>query len=83
MNERRMNYPYAQIDDNNIVVAISLLWSVIQKSHPLYAYMIPIREADEFLLGQRYIGLDVNGYGLFKVVDEKASEPEQTEAATE
>ena len=82
MNERRMNYPYAQIDDDNIVIAVSLLWSVITESHPLYNYMIPIKEVDESLLGQRYIGRDADGYGLFEVVEEP-TEPDQTEAATE
>lgn len=79
-----INYPYAQIDDNNIVTVVSLMCSVIQLSHPLYNYLIPIREYDATLLEQRYIGCDSDGYGLFEPVPEP-EEPtkEQNEAVAE
>ena len=81
MNEKRMNYPYAQIDtDTNIVVSVSLLWSVITPDHHGYSVLIPLREYAESLLGQRYIGCDSDGYGLFEPVEDETPEAEQSEA---
>ena len=68
--EKRMNYPYAQIDENNIVTAVSSLWDIINESHPFYDVLIPIREYYLSLLGQRYIGKDDEGYGIFEPVEE-------------
>lgn len=86
MSERRMNYPYAQIDDNNIVQAVSMFWSIPDETHPFYNYLIPIREEDYTpeLLGMRYIGRDADGCGLFEPVPEP-EEPteEQAETVTE
>ena len=80
MSEKRMNYPYAQIDPNtNIVQSVGLFWDIITPDHPGYNVLIPLREYDESLLSQRYIGRDDDGYGLFEVVEPEQSEDEQTE----
>ena len=70
---KRMNYPYAQIDENNIVECVSLFWDIIDETHPAYDILIPLREYDESLLGQRYIGRDADGYGIFEVVENNES----------
>lgn len=81
MSETRSNYPYAQINpDTKIVEGVSMLWSVIPEDHPYYDIMIPLREYDANLLGQRFIGYDEDGFGIFEVVEEEPTEPEQTEA---
>ena len=83
--EPRSNYPYAQINaKTKIVEGVSMLWSVIQKTHPYYDIMIPLMEYNPNLLGQRFIGFDADGYGLFEAVPEQ-EEPtkEQTETVEE
>lgn len=78
--ERRLNYNYAQIDLLNTVIAVSSLWEKVPESDTMYNYMIPIRYYDDSLLGQRYIGLDADGYGLFESVEQEQNEAEQTKA---
>ena len=74
-----MNYPYAQNDKKNNVVAVSLLWGIIDESHPSYDILIPIREYDITLISQRYIGKDSEGYGIFETVESTETEQEVTE----
>lgn len=80
MSERRTNYNYAQINIVNLVVSLSAMWEPVPENHPLYEKMIPIREYDTTLIGQRYIGRDSDGYGLFEPVPEPE---EPTEEQTE
>lgn len=72
-----MSHFYAQIDSENIVVALSQLSGVICESHPLYKTVVPIREYDETLMPtqtdselitHKYIEKDDDGYGLFEEV---------------
>ena len=75
METRIVNYPYAQINAGNIVVAVTMQYSQPTSDNPFYNVLIPLRELYYNLLGQRYIGRDADGYGLFEPVPE----PEQTE----
>ena len=77
MNEIR--YPYAYIVED-IVQSVSLFCERATNKHPFYNSLVPIREYDESLLCQRYIGLDSDGYGLFEAVPEP---DEQTKTVTE
>ena len=78
--ENKSSYPYAQIDDNNIVTSVSMLWNIIKPEHPGYSVLIPISEYDPTIMGKRYTGRDADGYGLFEAVPEpEQTEPEQTE----
>ena len=80
MSEHRINYTYAQIDDENIVIAVSLFCSIPSESHPLYNYLIPIRKYDITLLGQRYIGLDEDSFGVFELIEPDTQEQTENEA---
>lgn len=80
MSETRSNCPYAQINaETKIVEGVSMLWSVIPKTHPYYDIMIPLREYNPNLLGQRFTGYNTDGYGLFETVEEEPTEQEQAE----
>lgn len=79
-----MSHFYAQIDSDNIVIAVSELSGEIKESHPMYDSMIPIREYDTSLLQtqtdteivtHKYVGKDENGYGIFEEVREPIPEP--------
>ena len=81
-----MTHFYAQIDSENIVIAVSNLSDKIKESHPFYDSMILISEYDTTLLQyqtdteivtHKYVGNDENGYGIFEEIREAI--PEQTE----
>lgn len=74
-----MSHFYAQINTDNIVIAVSDLSGEIKESHPMYDSMIPIRDYDTSLLQyqtdteivtNKYVGKDDDGYGIFEEIRE-------------
>ena len=87
-----MSHFYAQIDSDNIVIAVSDLSGEIKESHPMYDAMIHIREYDTSLLQHqtdteivthKYTGKDADGYGIFEEIRETIPEPQPTEQEIE
>ena len=87
-----MSHFYAQINSDNIVIAVSDLSGEIKESHPMYDSMIPIREYDTLLLQHqtdteivtnKYVGKDEDGYGIFEDVKEPIPDPQPTEQEIE
>lgn len=87
-----MSHFYAQINSDNIVIAVSDLSGEIKVSHPMYDLMIPIREYDTSLLQHqtdteivtnKYVGKDGDGYGIFEEIREPIPEPQPTEQQIE
>lgn len=90
-----MSHFYAQINSDNIVIAVSDLSGEIKESHPIYDSMIPIREYDTPLLqtqtdteivSHKYVGKDGGGYGIFEKISEPIppiQEPQPTEQQIE
>ena len=78
MSNYRVNYPYATINENNIVFCVSMFYSKPTDDNPNYWMFVPLSELDYSLIGMRYIGRDADGYGLFEPVPEP-EEPEDTE----
>ena len=80
MNNYIVNYPYATIDENNIVFCVSMFYSRPTEDNPNYWMFVPLRKLDNSLLCMRYAGRDEDGYGLFEAVPEQK---EQTETVSE
>lgn len=87
-----MSHFYAQIDSDNIVIAVAELSGEIKESHSMYDSMIPIRKYDTSLLKNqtdteivthKYVGKDTNGYGIFEEIREPLPEPQPTEQQIE
>lgn len=83
---------FAQINSDNIVIAVSDLSGEIKESHPMYDSMISIREYDTSLLQHqtdteivthKYVGKDDDGYGIFEEIREPIPEPQPTEQQIE
>lgn len=79
-----MSHFYAQIDSQNIVIAVSGLSGEIKESHPMYDAMIPIHNYDTSLLQHqtdteivtnKCVGKDDDGYGIFEENREPIPEP--------
>lgn len=88
----RSNYTYAQIDSDNIVIAVSELSGEIKEPHPMCDSMIRIRDYDTSLLQtqtntevvtHKYVGKDEDGYGIFEEIREPIPEPQPTEQEIE
>lgn len=73
--ETRMNYPYAQIIEDNTCIGVGLWWT--EMNNPV---LIPIsietyRSGD--CVGKRWTGeYDENGYGIFEEVPEELTTEE-------
>ena len=87
-----MSHFYAQINSENIVIAVSDLSGEIKESHPMYDSMIPIRNYDTSLLQHqtdteivtnKCVGKDEDGYGIFEDVKEPIPDPQPTEQEIE
>lgn len=87
-----MSHFYAQIDSDNIVIAVSDLSGEIRESHPMYDSMIRIRDYDTSLLqhktdteivANKYVGKDADCYGVFKEIREPIPDPQPTEQEIE
>ncbi|MGN0337910.1 MAG: hypothetical protein ACI4EE_10495 [Lachnospiraceae bacterium] len=87
-----MSHFYAQINSDNIVIAVSDLSGEIAESHPMHDLMIPILEYDTSLLQtqtdteivtHKCVGKDDGGYGIFEEIKEPIPEPQPTEQQIE
>lgn len=87
-----MSHFYAQIDSDNIVIAVSDFVGEINEYHPMYDSMIPIREYNTSLLQSqtdtdvvthKYVGKNEDGYGIFEEIREPIPEPIDPEPTQE
>ena len=87
-----MSHCYAQLNLDNIVIAVSDLSGEIRESHPMYDSMIRIRDYDTSLLQyqtdteivtHKYVCKDEEGYGIFEEIRELIPEPQPTEQEIE